>query len=126
VRVLLLIIGFSALIIVGILIAVFANYFSTLHDVGVSLVFVGIILLVPTIIAGSVTYYESKAEVNRYYALKQTIEESRKGGTSEIERAALTKKIADYNADLASVKYWNNTTFGIFISDKLADLPPLK
>jgi hypothetical protein len=73
-----------------------------------------------------ISYYNGKAEIKRYYALKQTIEDSRKKEISDIERAALTKEIAEYNADLASVKYWNDTIFDIYIPDELAELDYLK
>jgi hypothetical protein len=73
-----------------------------------------------------ISYYDGKAGIKRYYALKQTIEDSRKNGISDVERAALTKKIAEYNADLASVKYWNDTIFDIYIPDELAELDYLK
>jgi amino acid transporter len=73
-----------------------------------------------------ILYYDGKAEIKRYYALKQTIEDSRKNELSDIERAALTKKIVEYNADLASVKYWNDTIFDIYIPDELAKLDYLK
>ncbi|WP_310876955.1 hypothetical protein [Priestia megaterium] len=85
----------------------------------------GVCLVVALIIL-PIQYNSGKAEVERYKALKVTIEESRKSEISDIERAALTKKIADYNADIASVRYWNNTTFGIYIPDELAELEYLK
>lgn len=81
----------------------------------------GAVLLV-ALITLPVNYYQTKAEVDRYYALKNTIEVSRTDGASEIERAALIQEIAGYNKDLASVKFWNDTIFGIYYYDGLAEL----
>lgn len=64
--------------------------------------------------------------MDRYYVLKETIEEARKNDNSELERAALIQEIAEYNKDLANAKYWNKTIFDMFIYDGLAELEPLK
>jgi cell division protein FtsB len=85
----------------------------------------GVVLTV-ALIALPVQYYSGKAEVQRYYALKETIDQSRQNKASDIERAALTKEIANYNKDLAEVKYWNDSIFDIYVPDDLANLKPLK
>lgn len=94
---------------------------------GITFAGLGAIALATIAIIWPVNYYGSVAEVDRYHALKETIEQARQGEVSEMERAALTQKMAEYNADLASVKYWNNTKlFDDFIADELAELEPLK
>jgi len=69
------------------------------------------------------SYYDGKAEIERYYTLKQTIEDSRKNEISDVERAALTKKIVEYNDYLASVKYWNDTIFDIYMGGRKTTTP---
>lgn len=122
--ILLIILG--ALTTIGVLLIVFTGEFSSLNTVGqVIAVFSGIVLLV-ALIALPVNYYSTKAEVDRYHALKETIEEARRGEVSEIERAALIQEIAGYNKDLASAKFWNDTLFDIYIFDGLTELEFLK
>jgi hypothetical protein len=61
-----------------------------------------------------------------YQATKQTIDESRKGGISDVERAALTNKIIEINQELASAKWTKQHFFGDTIPQEYADLPYLK
>lgn len=84
------------------------------------LFFAGALIMLP------ISYYGTKADVYRYHSLKDTIEESRNSDISEIERAALTQEIADYNKYLASIKFWNDTIFDIYIYDGLAELEYLQ
>jgi hypothetical protein len=65
-------------------------------------------------------------QIQKYNAIKMTIEESRKENVSDIERAALINKIADVNKDIASTRYWNDTIFDIYIPDEAAKLEYLK
>jgi hypothetical protein len=65
--------------------------------------------------------------IAQYYALKDTLTRARaKGASTEFERAAMQKEVADFNKDLASVKYWNSTQFDFWWVDELAELPPLE
>jgi hypothetical protein len=71
-------------------------------------------------------HVSAQAEVEKYNSLKDTIENSRTYG-SEVERASIVSEIADYNAKIASDRYWNNSIwFGAFIPEKLAELEPLE
>ncbi len=95
--------------------------------IGAGLMATGGTVLFLLAILGPYSYYSSLAEVERYHALKDTIELSRTAEISDYERATLTQKVAEYNADIASVKYWNeNVLFDDFIADELAELEPLK
>ena len=84
------------------------------------------VILIAALVFWPISYYSSKAEVDRYYALERSLEESRSGNVSDVERAAVTNEIIDYNKDLASVRYWNKSIFDIYIYDGLAELPYLK
>ena len=67
--------------------------------------------------------------LERYNAVKQTIATAReKGETTDLERAALTKEILNWNARIASKKYWNNTFwFDVCHVDEVLDqLEPLE
>lgn len=104
------------------------SWYSDLAEfIGVGLIVIGAIALATIAICWPISYHASLAEVERYHALKDTIELSRTAEISEYERATLTQKVAEYNADIASVKYWNeNVLFDDFIADELAELEPLK
>jgi cell division protein FtsB len=113
------------LTILPLVIKLFIDDYSDLYDgLNIFSTIAGFILVISLIILPFM-YYSGKAEVQRYYALKETIDQSRQNKVSDIERAALTKEIADYNKDLAEVKYWNDSVFDIYIPDYLANLKPL-
>lgn len=112
----------AILIIVGVIISKKSEYASVWDFTGNIISIIFGIILVATLITLPLSYYDTKAEVERYYAFKETIENSRSGNMSEFERAALINEIANYNKKLASVKYWNDTIFDIFIYDGLAEL----
>lgn len=114
------------LTILPLVISIFIDDYIDLYDgLGIVSSIFGFVLVISLIIL-PFSYYSGKAEVQRYYALKETINQSRQVKGSDIERAALTKEIADYNKDLAEVKYWNNSIFDIYTPDELANLKPLK
>lgn len=88
-------------------------------------VFSGLILFFSLIVLPiSISSY--KGEIQQYYATKETITESRKNNVSEVERAALIKVIIDTNNEIASLRYWNNTIFDIYIPDEITKLEYLK
>lgn len=78
------------------------------------------------LIAWPISYYEAKVSIERYYAVKETIENSRLSEMDSIERAAIQNKITEVNADLAEMKYWNGTIFDWYIPDEVEELEPLK
>ncbi len=45
---------------------------------------------------------------------------------SELERATILAKIADWNMDIESAKHWNKTIFGIYIPDEVTELEFIK
>jgi hypothetical protein len=63
----------------------------------------------------------------KYKAVTMTLAESRGTGYSNIERAAITHKIIDMNKEIASIKYWNGSTWvGWFFPDRVANLELIK
>lgn len=103
------------------------SWFSdSVEFISIVMIAISTILLIGSLILIPIFHYNGKAEVERYYALQNTIEKSREEGLSEVERAALTTEIAEYNKDLASVKYWNNTIFDWWHYDGLAELDYLE
>ncbi|WP_368900777.1 hypothetical protein [Oceanobacillus oncorhynchi] len=117
-----ILIGLAILTVIGLIIIRYSSYISNWDTVGFFITMISGVLLAISLIVLPLNYYGTKAEVDRYNALQETIENSRSGDMSDIERAALTSEIADYNKDLASIKYWNNTIFDIYIYDGLAEL----
>ena len=73
-------------------------------------------------------YASSKANVKRYYALKETIAEARiNKQISEFELAALQHKIIENNTNLAGIQYWNSLSItDLWITDEVDKLKPLK
>lgn len=122
----LLLIALGFLSAVGVLIAIIADEVSMAHAAGVIMSVLFGIALIGALITLPINYHSTKAEVDRYHALKETIEKSRNGEASEVERAALAQEIAEYNKGLASFKYWNETIFDIYIYDGLAELEYLE
>lgn len=73
-----------------------------------------------------ICYYSDLAWIEKYHAFKVTVEEARKSNISEIERAAILQDIAEWNQDIANVKYWNKTIFDIYIPDEVESLEMLE
>lgn len=109
-----------------IILTVTTDYWSDWHSVWQTGSFVFGIILIVLLIAIPLNHHFGKAEVERYYVLKQTVEKSKGSEFSEIERAALLIEISEYNKDLASVKYWNNTIWDMWFYDGLAELEYLE
>lgn len=102
------------------------DFMSNWDFFGSMTTFISIVLLVMSVLIWVVSYNSYKAEINKYNITKQTISESRKTSISDIERAALTTKIIEINADIADARYYNNTIFGDIIPDEYANLDFLK
>lgn len=121
-----LILILSVLTIIGIIVMVCSKEYSSVNTTGFFMTAIFGSCLIFALVLLPIFYYSTKAEVNRYYALKETIEVSRNSDISELERATLASEIAKYNKDLASIKFWNDTIFDIYIYDGLAELEYLK
>lgn len=116
--------GLTLILILGI---VLKRKLSWRYDwIGIALTMLSGILLGTALFMLLVNHYSGKEGIEKYYALKETIEISRKNKATDIERASLVKEIAECNKDLASFRYYNDTIFDIFIPDELAQLPNLK
>jgi len=87
----------------------------------------GIIVVIYCILM-PLSYYDSKANVKRYYALKETVNNARSNkDISEFELAALQQKIIDNNTNLAEIQYWNSLSItDLLITDEVDELKPLK
>jgi Na+-driven multidrug efflux pump len=115
------------IVLVALIIGGIAKQLIDEYDVaGVCIAICFSILLGFVLLIWSAAYYGSKAEIERFYSVKQTIEVSRESQASEIERAALAKEIIETNRWLAGKKYWNKTIIGDLIPDEIENLTPLK
>lgn len=123
-----LIITFTVAILaaLGIFIVIMSDEYGVLNFIGISMAFVGILCTIIAPIIWIAEYADSKSNIYQYEAIKVTIEQSRSKEIDPLERAALTQKIIDLNATLASAKYYNQTFVGDMISDDFANLPYLK
>jgi hypothetical protein len=90
---------------------------------------VGIILL----LLGTLGFLSVKTN-NRDFilqgqTLQQTLDDARKNGTSDMERAAILTKVVEYNTKLNSVLYWYPKTqawVGIFRDPAILEVKPIK
>jgi hypothetical protein len=70
---------------------------------------------------------EGHALIQQYHADKLSIENARREGASEIERATIFQTIKNDNGILAAARVYNNSLwFDWFIVDELTTLPPLE
>jgi membrane protein implicated in regulation of membrane protease activity len=104
----------------------FDDAMNWVYFLALSLVVTGAIALITLCIMWPVSYYSMKQDIAVYQTTKQTIEDARKNGASDIERAALTTKIIEINESLARAKYQNHTWLDLTIPDEYAALPYLK
>ena len=120
-----ILIGLTVILVACILLSRMANkrwWGSDWEDIFFHVGVIAGMLLILALVFWPITYYVTKAEVNRYYALQETVEYSREYDEDSLERATIVRDIIDYNKDLAEVKYWNDTIFDIYIYDGLAEL----
>jgi len=92
---------------------------------GILAMFAGIGLLI-AIVYLPMNRAGCKNDIQRYHAFKQTIAKARQAGASEAERTAILMQITEWNQDLASARFWNDTVFDIWIPDEYVKLPPLE
>ena len=85
----------------------------------------GILLLISLIIL-PINRQSCFADIAKIKAFQETVSASRMENLSEIERAAILSKIAEWNEWIAETKYYNNTIWDIFIPDEAANLQPIK
>lgn len=85
-----------------------------------------IIVLVIGLIFIPIVRIGFNADIERYHAFKQTLENARLEDMSELERATILIKIADWNMDIANAKHWDKTIFGIYIPDEVTELEFIK
>ncbi len=94
---------------------------------GLIIIAISILTLLIIAISLIITYSTVNSTIAQYNSIKNTIEVERNQNDTELERAALTKKIISVNEDVAFWRYWNNTWIGSeFVPDKLAELNYLK
>lgn len=68
-----------------------------------------------------------RANMARFQSFRETLERARaKGEATEIERAAIQKSVASWNAWIASRRYWNSTVWDWCYVDEAAELEPLE
>lgn len=120
------------MIIIGILMALIlvVGIYLLIKDefdgLGFGLTLVSSIFLAIYLIIWPMSYYGYMSNIQEYNAVKNTVQDARENGDSEVERAALTTKIIEVNQSLASAKYWNATIFDYAIPDEYANLDQLK
>lgn len=69
---------------------------------------------------------EYRAKASQLQAFKETVEFSRTSNVSELERAAILSKIGEWNEWLAETKYYNESIFGLWIPDEVAQIEPIR
>ena len=99
---------------------------DTLESIGEVLVVFLIFTLVIALIMIPIVRNSLNAELYRYEAFKQTLENARIEDVSELERAAILDMIAIWNMDIAKVRHYNKTILGIYIPDEVTELEFLK
>jgi hypothetical protein len=74
-----------------------------------------------------VGYCSNLSFIKRYNAVYVMFES--RGSFTDLERAAIFNKAADYNAERVELRYWNKAFFGIAdpaIPDEIEDLKPIQ
>lgn len=88
--------------------------------------FICLTILLFVAILWPLNYYTEMENIQRYHAIKATIENSRLVENTEFERVQLTQQILEVNTWIESSKYWNNTIFDRAIPDEIENLEYLK
>lgn len=73
-----------------------------------------------------ITYVSTVADIQTYYAVKETVKESRNAEIIPLERAALTNSIIEINSWLKRTQFWNSTILNQAIPDEVMKLKPIE
>lgn len=120
------------LILIGLLILIFATWglgeFFELEEFTIVAPVISAILLLVALIALPVSRMEIKQDIRHYQALMETLKESRSIAdvSHGVERAAIITQVAEKNAWVKDMQYWNNSPFDVWIPDTVDTLQPLK
>lgn len=113
----------SVLVVIGLVL--FLSDSLGIEVIGVFAVLVGVtglLLCAATIPLNRMEYHDFTAQLD---AMRYSAESSRAAGES-LEGAAWRTKVAEVNARIASMQYWNGTAFDLWYPDEVNDLEPLK
>jgi len=69
---------------------------------------------------------ESLQLIRKTNSYQNTIQLHREFNVSEIERAALTQKILEINAEIIEAQYWNTTQWDWWYDDSVMNIKPIE
>lgn len=114
-----------ALLVIGQLLCVGTGEYDDRRFVGRMTQMLGGILLLLSLIGLIFHPLSVRSDLEEIKAVRSTVEVARADGET-LEDAALQQKVADYNADLASYKYWNGTIMDWWIPDQVEQVKPIR
>lgn len=109
------------LLILGLILIRSAN----LNGLGILLTLISGSVLIISLLVIFAARYENSLFIEKYNVLKTSLEQNRKD-LSDIERLEITKKVAEYNEQLAEYKYDYKHFFSICVKEEVAKLEYLK
>jgi hypothetical protein len=83
------------------------------------------IVFIFTIIVGSGIYASYKPRIIEYNNFKNSVEDLKKQEEG-LRSTFISMKIIEINESILKAKYWNETVFGLFVSDEYAGLELIK
>lgn len=114
----------TALTVVGILLG--QSWNDGVSFTGVVLAVLSILFMIVHLLMYLPKSYTYEKWVTERESFESTLREARQN-SSELERAAMTKEVAEWNRKLAGAKYDNNHWFfGQYIDDRVETLEPIK
>jgi len=93
---------------------------------GIMLAAVGGMLLFVSLILLPIHRYETRAKIIGFNAVAELVDSSQGKDNTNIRNAAMYLKVAELNAWLAEIKYWNKSIFDIWIPDEIEKLEPIR
>lgn len=94
---------------------------SILGLLGIWVIMVGVVALALLPIAHLV----DRNNIQTHISIQQTVDYARDSGDG-LEGVAFRMKIADTNARLSKMQYWNTTVLSAYVPDAVDDLEPIK
>ncbi len=94
------------------------------EELGMGLTAIGSITMIVFLIMFAIIPLKIKGQIQRYYSIESTLKIAREN--ESVENTALQLKVIETNEWLASTQYYNSTTLGLWIPDKIDELIPLK
>ena len=117
----------TVMFVVGVICLIYSktHLYSDADVTGGMLMFISALMLIISVLCCGANRIDVRGHLAEYEAVRQTVYAARENNRP-IESAAMQTKIADINAEIASLKYYNTHWFDMAIPDDVDSIEPIR